>query len=93
MYVKSLVAVSKKSGRGWGKIRVALLRCDSERSAGYLPPQKEGWYVPRGRGGITLYYSLILIVEGRNYWVIIKILKLSSIDWLIRYGVLLLGLV
>jgi len=49
--VKSLVAVSKKSGRGWGKIRVALLRCDSERSAGYLPPQKEGWYIPRGRGG------------------------------------------
>jgi len=48
--VKSLVAVSKKSGRGWGKIRVALSRCDSERSAGYLPPQKEGWYVPRGRG-------------------------------------------
>ena len=40
LYVKSLVAVSKKSGRGQGKIRVALSRCDSERSAGSYDPRK-----------------------------------------------------
>jgi len=40
LYVKSLVAVSKKSGRGQGKIRVAFSRCDSERSAGSYDPRK-----------------------------------------------------
>jgi len=55
MYVKSLVAVSKKSGRGRGKIRVALLRCDNERSAGS--------YDPRKRVGTTPWIGVLLVCE------------------------------
>ena len=40
LYVKSLVVSKKVVGRGRGKIRVALLRCDSERSAGSYDPRK-----------------------------------------------------
>ena len=55
MLVKSLVAVSKKSCRQWGKIRAAFLRCDSERSAGS--------YDPRKRVGTTPWIGVILTME------------------------------
>jgi len=45
--VKSLVAVSKKSGRGQGKIREPTV---SNRRGTYLPRKRVGTYPVRGRG-------------------------------------------
>ena len=53
LLVKSLMWYPKKSCRGWGKIRVALLRCDNQRLADSYEPQKEGWYDPVDRGTLV----------------------------------------
>ena len=42
LLVKSLERYPKKSCRGWGKIRVALLRCDNQRLVGSYDPMDRG---------------------------------------------------
>ena len=58
LLVKSLVRYPKKSCRGWGKIRVALLRCDNQRLAGSYDPRKRVGTTPWI--GVVVGYPIFL---------------------------------